>query len=245
MAKKTTIYVQQEETFVRRRQTVIKVEASYVQLYKNIRAYTLALSPGSPIDMMLFFITKMNDNNGIQLNKTLIDEYIKSLPTPITERTFYRTVKILTKNNVLLPISRGEYKMNPAIVWQGDVGTRMEHIKFLEEGGVSLKPNEKLLFDKREDSQGNVTVLGNEESAKEEMVIDFGPAEEIMQAVNVITGQGERNYPQQTIVERNKLENARENNGKIGTNLNTHGTEQGQWDAPLDYPKPKIDDFQA
>lgn len=170
MSKKATIYVQQEETFVRRRQTVIKVEASYVQLYKNIRAYTLALAPGSPIDMMLFFITRMSDNNGVQINKTVVEEYSKSLPKPITERTFYRTVKILIKNNVLVPLSRGEYKMNPAIVWQGDIGTRMEHIKFLEEGGVNLKPNEKLLLDRKVDSDGKETVLGSGEV----VVVDFG-----------------------------------------------------------------------
>lgn len=235
MSKKTTIFVQQEETFVRRRQTVIKVEASYVQLYKNIRNYTLSLSPGSPIDMMLFFITKMNDNNGVQVNKTVIEEYIKSLPKPITERTFFRTVKTLINHKVLIPLSRGEYKMNPAIVWQGDIGTRMDHIKFLEQGGINLKPNEELILDKVEDKDGKTTVRGDENAVfqderredEEGMIIDFTVLDE----------------PRP--VERVKMNSEIIKEKEETPKLNTNGREQGQWDAPLEYPKPKTGEFNA
>lgn len=167
MSKKTTLYVSTEETIVRRRQVVVQVEQSYVQLYKNIRAYTLAMAPGSPVDLMLFLITKMNENNGMHINREVKTEFIKSLPKPITERSFYRLVKLLIKSNVLIPVTRGEYKMNPAIVWQGDVGTRMEHIRFLEQGGVKLKPNEKLILDKKEENDGKVTINGDEAKAQE------------------------------------------------------------------------------
>lgn len=240
MSKKTTIFVQQEETFVRRRQTVIKVEASYVQLYKNIRNYTLALSPGSPIDMMLFFITKMSDNNGVQVNKQVIAEYIASLPKPITERTFFRTVKTLINHNVLLPLSRGEYKMNPAIVWQGDIGTRLEHIKFLEEGGMNIKPNEELLLDKVKEHDGKETVRGDEKAALEDerredeegMIIDFTVLEEDKPVERVKTNSE---------IIREKEAAAKQETPK----LNTNGREQGKWDAPLEYPKPKTGGFNA
>lgn len=246
MSKKTTIFVQQEETFVRRRQTVIKVEASYVQLYKNIRNYTLALSPGSPIDMMLFFITKMSDNNGVQVNKQVIQEYIASLPKPITERTFFRTVKILINNNVLLPLSRGEYKMNPAIVWQGDIGTRLEHIKFLEEGGMNVKPNETLLLDKVKEHDGKETVRGDENVVFEDerredeegIIIDFGFDQETIDRVNE---EGVR----QEVENFKKMYPATEEESFKLPKLNTNGREQGQWDTPLEYPKPKLGDFKA
>lgn len=225
---------------MRRRQTVIKVEASYVQLYKNIRNYTLALSPGSSIDMMLFFITKMNDNNGVQVNKAIIQEYIASLPKPITERTFFRTVKTLIKNNVLLPLSRGEYKMNPAIVWQGDMGTRLDHIKFLEQGGLNLKPNEELLLDKVRDHRGKEVVCGDEKLALEDermeederAVIDFGPPDVDEGKIYIEEHRKKMGeFPTEKKEETSKLD--------------INGRKQGNWDAPLEYPKPKTGGFNA
>jgi hypothetical protein len=226
MSKKTTLYVTSEETIVRKRQTIIKVEASYVQLYKNIRAYTLIMAPGSPTDLMLFLITRMNDNNGVHMNQMIIKEFISSLPKPITERQFYRVLKVLIKNNVVIPIARGEYKLNPAIVWQGDIGTRMEHIKFLEEGGVSLKPNESLLLDKKEDSNG-ITVIGDESS------IPHNTEEEskiIEQAVKVLEDDSQ-NYQKVEVIE------------KPAEKMVLGSGKKPVWDTPIKYPKPKTGGF--
>lgn len=172
MSKKTTMYVSTEETIIRRRKTVVKVEQTYVQLYKNVRAYTLMMAPGSPVDLMLFLITKMNDNNGVQVNQTLIKEYIGTLPKLITERTFFRLLKTLQRNNVLFVVARGEYKLNPAFVWQGDIGTRLEHIRFMEEGGIKLKANETLLLDRRQEHDGSVTVNENPDELR--AMVDYG-----------------------------------------------------------------------
>jgi len=193
---KGSIFLQTEETIVRKRQILLKVEASYVQLYKNIRNYTLLMDPGSPIDLMLWMITKMNENNGISMNQTMIEEYNSTLLKPLARKTFFRKLEILIRHNVIIRLGRGEYKMNPAIVWQSDMGTRMEHIKLMEEGGIKLKPSEILIADNKQDA-AQLPEGTKIEPGFEEQVFDFGEpmsqeeAEELLDQHNNEESTGE------------------------------------------------------
>lgn len=216
--KKTVILVKGDEVIARRRQTVLRVEFEHLEPYRNIRKYTRILSPGSVVDIMMFLIARMDADNTISSGKNLYTEYVRGLKEAITEKTFSRAIRKLTDNGILLPTSRGEYTINPDVLWSGEIGTRVSAIRFNEQP-VKRKDNEELVMDRKETAAGEVVVLGDEQKARELI-----PEEEeaVEKAVVALTGGEDRKFPMQELERK----------------LDTNGNKQGQWDAPLEYPKP-------
>lgn len=145
------IYFETEEIKKVKKKGYIEIDNEYIQLYKSMFNVSGKLKSITDFQLFLFLAehcTKMNLFNSNeflynQFNKQLKDQFDKE----ITKMTFYNCLSNLVEAKLAIKLTRGQYQLNPLMVWKDDVKDRESHITSIIESEDSIKylPNNDLL----------------------------------------------------------------------------------------------------
>lgn len=116
MSKRTTLMFKKTRKVSEEEETV-SVELSHISLFKSLREYTRLASPGSPVDLMLWLLSRVDTSNEVSVTDTLVAEYSASLGDDAfaTKRTFDRRVDVLLRIGFLIRQGQAIYLINPDI----------------------------------------------------------------------------------------------------------------------------------
>ena len=122
MAKERICIEKREEHIIRTKRIYMEVDSDFFQTYKNLFKYTVNLRSPWSHNYLSWLIVHMNDNNVVNINSDTHREYIRDISkmgeAVPAERTLKQSVAELKKANILLPLSRGRFKINPVIFWK-------------------------------------------------------------------------------------------------------------------------------
>jgi len=114
------------------------------QVYKDLHKYISLVSPGTPAELLVWLLTFTECN--LTINGELVARFNEE-HDPQSERNFFRKVKVLVNKKALIRVSKGEYRINPAII-EGSVHiplktpeTELSAIPFLEENSSAGVPD--------------------------------------------------------------------------------------------------------
>lgn len=139
------IYVYDEEILIRRRKIAMEMDKEFVQMYKNLPRFLLRLRSAWSSKFVTWLISNMADDNKVEVSSNSIREFQNwvqaegGIEVP-AERTLRDVISELIEQRLLIHLSRGSYKINPAIFWQKTVQERADHVRNLVEGGHNLDP---------------------------------------------------------------------------------------------------------
>lgn len=146
--KKVT--VQTEEATIKRVTKTMEIDFDFTQVYDCM--YSLSFSLKSPISFqILFFLLKsLNSDNIININTKVVNDFnrekIEHGFKGISEQTFYKCMKELTKARIVTKLTRGSYFMNPQVLWKDDKDKRVEFIReeMKSSNGLAYNPKENI-----------------------------------------------------------------------------------------------------
>lgn len=133
-----------------------------LEVYKRLHKYALLIAPGKSFELLLFLIVKFSNIDGkVIINDSLLNEYNLNLPEElrITERTFFRSVKVLLLTKALIKESRGVYKITSDILI-GDLIIPLTTLSYSLEQDKGMfeefEIRDKTIFEKAEELQAEV-----------------------------------------------------------------------------------------
>lgn len=147
--KKSIKYSEEERVMKVRKKKQITVDVNFIQIFENIRLYVMGLKSPLSSGFLFWLIHRTRLDNSIRVDSLTRKDYYaecgynnQSYPV---ERTMKNIIKDLTDNRILIRISRGNYKMNPMIIWRSTEKKRFQTIKNLSDSGYELGPLNKEL----------------------------------------------------------------------------------------------------
>lgn len=135
------IIVDTKEEVIKKTTTSVTIPTSQLTVYKDLHKCISHLLPGTSAELLLFLLIKMDNEGCIKLNDEFIKLYNEVAPN-VSERSFYRLVKMLVDASYLTRIERGVYKISNIIVYGVTPVSFPKMIDLISEEVVSNKPSE-------------------------------------------------------------------------------------------------------
>lgn len=140
--KEKAFYFATEEITTKRRVAKITVPQEFVQVYRNLYAYTKNL-PHSCINPFIWIMTNCYKDGSVYFTPEFTVEFEKE--TGLKKRMLARILKQLSDEHLLIKVGRAHYRINPKVIWQESQGERAKTINSLKEGGHDLSPTDNQL----------------------------------------------------------------------------------------------------
>lgn len=145
------ISVKTEERVIKQTTKTVEIDFDFTQIYDCM--YSLSFNIKSPISFqILFYLLKtMTSDNMINVSNDLynrfIEEKLKHNSPEISRQSFYKCIKELKEAKIISQINRGQYFVNPYILWKDDKDKRVEYIKADRLGQpLAYNPKENLNY---------------------------------------------------------------------------------------------------
>lgn len=160
------IGIKREEVLLKRTTDYIELDFDFTQVYDCM--YSLSFSLRSPTSFqLLFYILKTASKDNIiginkQLYKSFIKEMLSHTNNQVSEQTFYSCIKELTDAKIITKLSRGQYFLNPYVLWRDDKDKRVEFVSSeeLSRNGLTYNPVEKISTVKEDEVVYNILPKG-------------------------------------------------------------------------------------
>lgn len=137
-------YFETEETKVTKKKGYIEIEENYTQVYDNLLKLTFNMKSITEIQLLFYLCTHSNDQGIFNNNQLLLENFNKESPSTISRPTFYTALQNLCNNKIIIKLTKGQYQLNPLVIWRDSLSNREEHIIEILESD-SIKP--KYLLD--------------------------------------------------------------------------------------------------
>lgn len=127
------IYFQTEETKTVKKKGYIEIDDSYTQVYDCLAKLSFKMKSISESQILFFFFTKATENGVILTDERIFKEYLAFSKAnggvEISRVTFTTAIKNLTDAQILVKLSRGQYQLNPFILWKSSKDDRIDNIE--------------------------------------------------------------------------------------------------------------------
>lgn len=132
------------------REAIVSVDTDFYQVYKSFFNLLARMNTAPEMTMLLHFIELGNKTNVVTISKNVYEEYksliIREGGNPISYPQYYNLLSKLVSNQLLVKLNRGQYHINPLVVWKGNKEERIDHIREIFECGLGTTyKNTKLL----------------------------------------------------------------------------------------------------
>lgn len=138
------IYFNKEETKVTKIKGYVEIDDEYIQIYKSMFSLTGKLKSITDFQLLLFLAQQSNESNLFYSNDWLYNQFNKVIEkdfnTTITKMTFQRCLLNLVNAKIVIKLSRGQYQLNPFVIWKNTLAEREEHLTEIMESD-SIKPH--------------------------------------------------------------------------------------------------------
>jgi len=134
------IYFDKEETKITKTKGYIEIDDEYIQIYKSMFNLTSRLKSITDVQLMLYLAQISSDYNYFTSNDNLFNNFNNSLvDKKITKMTFQRCLLNLIEAKIAVKIGKGQYQLNPFVIWKDALNEREKHITEILECN-SIKP---------------------------------------------------------------------------------------------------------
>ena len=140
-----------ERITIDRTTETVEVDLDFTQLYNCLFYLSMGIKTGSSFQILFFLLRVMGRDNQVTVNKKLLTQFYDICRqlgiTPISEQTFYTSLKELQRAGVMSKLSRGTYFMNPYAMWKDEGNKRKDYLKIDAGDGqtMAINPIELLL----------------------------------------------------------------------------------------------------
>jgi hypothetical protein len=121
-----------EETKITRKKGYIEVDDNYTQIYDNLSKLTFKMKSLVEAQLMFYLCTKVS-NEGYFYSNQLLYTNFKSFSKDagginITDRTIATAIKNLSENKIIIKHAKGQYQLNPFLIWKDSIADRSKLI---------------------------------------------------------------------------------------------------------------------
>jgi len=131
------IYFQTEETKITKKKGYIEVEDNYTQMYDNLSKLTFKMKSLVEIQLMFYLCTKSFNDGYFYSNQLLFNNFRKYTKVndgkEVTDMTLATAIKNLSENKIIIKHAKGQYQLNPFLIWKDSLSEREELITDLYE----------------------------------------------------------------------------------------------------------------
>jgi len=126
------LYTETEEIKITRKKTYVDIDDSYTQMYDSIGKLVVRCKSLHEINLMFFASVNSNANGYFSSNEDFYNKFNTHLKTnggkTISRVSFTTTISNLVNNKILVKFSRGQYQLNPLLIWRDEIGKRNEEV---------------------------------------------------------------------------------------------------------------------
>lgn len=124
--QKKRIFYETEEVSTKTRRGHVELDNDYFRFYGNAFHYLASISSNCAKDFILWVMVRLDDNNEFTYSKDLFEQFSKDLtqihvPKKYQQNTLDIGIKELIKNDIIIRLERGKYKVNPKLFWSDDI----------------------------------------------------------------------------------------------------------------------------
>ena len=131
------IYFQTEETVLTKKKGYIEVDDSYTQIYDNLSKLVFQMKSLVEVQLMFYLCTKATNEGYFYSNKLLFDNFRKFSTShngkEVTDMTLATAIKNLSDNKIIIKHAKGQYQLNPFLIWKDSISERENLISDLYE----------------------------------------------------------------------------------------------------------------
>lgn len=129
-----------KETTTIVREAIVTIDTDFYQVYKSFFNLLARMNTAPEMTMLLHFIELGNKTNVVSVSRNVYEEYraliIKEGGTPVSHPQYKNLLSKLVSNSLMIRTDRGQYHINPLVVWKGNKDERIEHIREIFECGL-------------------------------------------------------------------------------------------------------------
>ena len=120
----------------------VEVDDSYTQMYDNMARLTYNMKSLVEVQLMFFFCVESNSSGVFSTDDRMFEKFIKHSEKnggkAITKMTFFTAIKNLTNNKIFIKLNRGQYQLNPFLIWRDSLTERTDTIATICESEENL-----------------------------------------------------------------------------------------------------------
>lgn len=143
------IYFETFETKTVRKKGYVDVDDSYTQVYHCLFKLAFKMKSVVETQLLFYFCTKATNVGVFNTDDRSYKEFLKHSDAngggTISRVTFTSAIKNLTENQILIKLARGQYQLNPFLLWKSSKEDRSEHIEEIMIIPDSVQKNKYLL----------------------------------------------------------------------------------------------------
>ncbi len=140
---KRLYYETETETRTVKKKGYIEVDDKYTQIYDSLSKLTFKMKSLTEVQLMFFFCINSNDQGIFSSNDRSYLDFIKytkeNQGTEISKVTFFNSIKNLANNKIFIKVNRGQYHINPFLIWRDSINERTDAITLICESDYKSK----------------------------------------------------------------------------------------------------------
>ncbi len=136
------IYFQTEEIKTVKKKGYVEIDDSYTQVYDCLFKIAFKMKSIVETQLLFYFCSKATEQGVFYTDDKSYKEFVKHAElnggASISKVTYFSAIKNLLDNKVIVKIAKGQYQLNPFLLWKASSSERLEHIE-----EIMLIPNNK------------------------------------------------------------------------------------------------------
>lgn len=140
---KRLYYETETETRTVKKKGYIEVDDQYTQIYDSLSRLTFKMKSLTEVQLMFFFCINSNDHGIFSSNERSYLDFIRytkaNQGAEISKVTFFNSIKNLADNKIFIKLNRGQYQLNPFLIWRDSLNERTDAITLICESEDKIK----------------------------------------------------------------------------------------------------------
>lgn len=122
------IYFETEQVTTVKSKGYIEYDTNFTQLYHSFQRVATKFKSVSEMCILLYFCRTANSHGVVNTSESDYDKFIAEHTSlggsSINRFSFSKSIKNMTDNKVLIKLSRGQYQLNPLLIWNDSINSR-------------------------------------------------------------------------------------------------------------------------
>lgn len=127
------IYFQTEEIKTVKKKGYVEVDDSYTQVYDCLFKLAFKMKSIVETQLLFYFCSKATEQGVFNTDDKSYKEFVKHAEinggTSISKVTYFSAIKNLSENKIIVKLTKGQYQLNPMLLWKSTSSERIEHIE--------------------------------------------------------------------------------------------------------------------
>jgi len=146
------VAVKTEESLIKRTVQTVEIDFDFTQVYDCMYSLSFRLRSASSFQLLFYFLKHMSADNMIGITSEIYNNFASEMKQhsgkTISRQQFYNCLSDLTNAKIITKITRGQYFLNPHVLWRDDKLKRIEFIKqeSLSKNYLAYNPKENLHY---------------------------------------------------------------------------------------------------